>query len=232
MSKVGSAQLVRRGCRGRPVQNSSPSVHWLKTKRMSKAVGSAASIFSISAGPKPWPISDGVVDARGVAERAVADGVGDDLVDLRRAVAERFQRRRDRAVDDLEVAAAGQLLELHQREVGLDAGGVAVHHQADRAGRRDHRRLGVAVAVLLAQLAAPRPRPDCASVDKPLIGAVRVVERHRRDRQPLVARRSRRGRRGGGCGSPAACARRSAHSPGRRRARPPSPPRWRRRRRS
>jgi hypothetical protein len=34
-------------------------------------------------------------------------------------------------VHDLHRAAADQLLELHQRQVGLDAGGVAVHHQAD-----------------------------------------------------------------------------------------------------
>jgi hypothetical protein len=57
MSKVGSFSFSA----GMPrvwVQNSSPSVHWLKTKRMSKADGSAASTFSISAGPKPWPISE------------------------------------------------------------------------------------------------------------------------------------------------------------------------------
>ena len=67
-------------------------------------------------------------------------------------VAEPRQRRRHGAVDDLEVAAAGELLELHQREVGLDAGGVAIHHQADGAGRRDDGHLGVAVAVGFAQL--------------------------------------------------------------------------------
>ena len=39
--------------------------------------------------------------------------------------------RRDRGVDDLEVAAAGQFLELDQGEVRLDAGGVAIHDQAD-----------------------------------------------------------------------------------------------------
>ena len=39
------------------MQNSSPSVHWLKTKRMSKAVGSAASTLAISSAPKPWPTS-------------------------------------------------------------------------------------------------------------------------------------------------------------------------------
>ena len=39
---------------------------------------------------------------------------------------------------------------LHQPEVGLDAGGVAVHHQPDRAGRGEDRGLAVAHAELLA----------------------------------------------------------------------------------
>ena len=73
-------------------------------------------------------------------------------------------------VDDLEVAAAGQLLELHQREVGLDAGGVAVHHQADGAGRRDHGGLGVAVAVLLAERDGVVPGA-AGGRDQPLVGA-------------------------------------------------------------
>ncbi len=38
-----------------------------------------------------------------------------------------------RAVDDLHHAAAGELLVLHQRDVRLHAGRVAVHHEADRA---------------------------------------------------------------------------------------------------
>jgi hypothetical protein len=52
---------------------------------------------------------------------------------------------------DLEVSAAGELFELHQREVGLDAGGVAVHEQADGAGGGDDGGLRVAVAVTLAE---------------------------------------------------------------------------------
>ena len=79
-------------------------------------------------------------------------------------VAEAAQRTRDRLVDDRHGAAADQLLHLDQAEVGLDAGGVAVHHQADGAGGRQHRGLGVAHAELLAELArlvpatAGRPR--------------------------------------------------------------------------
>src|SRR5262249_54086885 len=80
----------------------------------------------------------GVVDGGRLPEAAVADRISLDLGDLRFAVAEHAQRLRHRPVDDLEVAAAGELLELDQREVGLDAGGVAVHHQAYGAGGRDH----------------------------------------------------------------------------------------------
>src|SRR5262249_53082305 len=46
-------------------------------------------------------------------------------------------------------AAADQLLVLHQRQVGLDAGGVTVHHEADSAGWRENGDLRVAVAVIL-----------------------------------------------------------------------------------
>ena len=98
------------------------------------------------------------VDAGRRRERGVADGVGDDLGDLRLVVAERAQRLGDGAVDDLEIAAAGELLELHQREVGLDAGRVAIHHEADRAGRGDDGDLRVAVAVLSPSSSASLPR--------------------------------------------------------------------------
>ena len=121
---------------------------------------------------------------RAAGERAGADAVADDVVDLARRVAELRERRRDGRVDDLEVAAAGQLLELHEREVGLDARRVAVHHEADRAGRRDQRDLGVAVAVRLAEgeravgiLARGRDQ-------RALAGG--RVERHRHDREALV----------------------------------------------
>src|SRR5260221_6136968 len=75
----------------------------------------------------------GMVDRRRFAERAVADGVNFHLGDLAIAIAERAERLRHGAVDNLEVAAAGEFLELDQREIRLDAGGVAIHDQADRA---------------------------------------------------------------------------------------------------
>ena len=44
-------------------------------------------------------------------------------------------------------SAAHQLLVLDERQIGLDAGGVAIHHEADGAGGGDHGHLGVAVSV-------------------------------------------------------------------------------------
>jgi len=46
-----------------------------------------------------------------------------------------MQRGIDGLIDDLEVAAAGEFLELHQSEVRLDSGRVAVHDEADRIVR-------------------------------------------------------------------------------------------------
>jgi len=48
----------------------------------------------------------------------MANRIGLHLADLGFRVAERAQRFRHGAVDDLEVAAAGKLLELHKRESG------------------------------------------------------------------------------------------------------------------
>ncbi len=121
----------------------------------------------------------------GGAQQVVgADHVVDDVVDLILAVAERPQRRGHRLVDDLEVAAAGQLLELHQGEVGLDAGGVAVHQKADRARGREHGGLPVAVAVQLALL--QRQVPSSASFLEEIVGAMIRVDTHHPMAHPLV----------------------------------------------
>ncbi len=139
------------------------------------------------------------VDGRRLVQVAVANGIGFDLGNLAFAVAECAQRFRNGAVDDLEIAAAGELLELHQRKVGLDAGGVAIHDEADRAGRRDDGCLGVAVAVLFAEL--QRLVPGSLSMgNEILIRIFGVDQRHRIDRQAFIARGLRHRRRGGGCG--------------------------------
>ena len=80
-------------------------------------------------------------------DRVFLGNVGQDRLDLRLVVAKRFQRQRHRLIDDLQHAAAGELLVLHQRDIRLDAGRVAIHQEADRAGRSQHRGLGIAETV-------------------------------------------------------------------------------------
>ena len=76
-------------------------------------------------------------------------------------IAERFECWVDRRVGDLEVAAAGELLELDEREVWLNAGGITVHQQTDRAGGRDDGCLGVAIAELFAEFECLIPSGGC-----------------------------------------------------------------------
>ena len=89
--------------------------------------------------------------------------VRDDALDLFEAVAELVQRRTDRLVDDLEHAAAGQQLVFHQRDVGLDAGRVAIHQETDRAGRREDGDLRVAITVFLGPARSARSQTFLAS---------------------------------------------------------------------
>ena len=57
---------------------------------------------------------------------------------------------RNRVVDDFDHAAAHQLLVLDQGQIGFNARGVAIHHEADGARGRQNRGLRVAIAVALA----------------------------------------------------------------------------------
>ena len=125
-------------------------------------------------------------DRLAVLQAACADGIVDDVRNLRLAVAEVGERFRDHTVDDLEVAAAGELLELDDGEVRLDAGRVAIHDQADGACRCDDGRLRVAVAVFAAELDGFVPRGLCR-IDQLLVGAGSRVQRNRQDVQALVA---------------------------------------------
>ena len=77
--------------------------------------------------------------------------IGDDLIHLLGRITQLDERLRNRVIHDADHAAAHQLLELHQCEIGLDAGGVAIHHEADGAGRSDHRGLRVAETGLFAE---------------------------------------------------------------------------------
>jgi len=92
-----------------------------------------------------------VGEGRGPFDRVVLVDVLDNRLDLRVVVAELRQGQRHGAVDDLQTAAAGKRLVLHQGDVRLDAGRIAVHHEADGAGGGQHGRLGVAITDLLAE---------------------------------------------------------------------------------
>ena len=98
-------------------------------------------------------VEDGEVlglDAGGALDGAGGVDVADDGVDLGVGVAELDEGGGDGVVDDLDHAAADELLVLDEGEVGLDAGGVAVHHEADGASGREDGDLRVAIAGLLA----------------------------------------------------------------------------------
>ena len=90
-------------------------------------------------------------EPRRTLERAVRLGVADQGPRLGFAVAEAGEGERQGAVDESQAPAADELLALHERELGLDAGGVAVHRQRDRAGGREAGDLRVAEAVLAPQ---------------------------------------------------------------------------------
>src|ERR1700733_1773898 len=76
--------------------------------------------------------------------------VADDGVSLLVRVSELEQRRGHSVVDDLDHAAANQLLVFHQREVRLNASSIAVHHETDGTGGSEHGDLAVAIAELFA----------------------------------------------------------------------------------
>ena len=86
------------------------------------------------------------VEAGGALDGAGDVHVGQDRRALLPVVAERRQRPLDVGVHELHVAAADQRLVADEPDRRLDAGGLGVHHEADRPGRRDHADLGVAVA--------------------------------------------------------------------------------------
>ncbi len=122
-----------------------------------------------------------------VLQRAVTHGIGDDGVDFLLAIAQVCQGFRHAAIDDLEIAAARQGLELDQGEVGLHASCVAIHHQADGAGWRDHGGLGVAEAMLLAQLQGFVPGA-LGGIGQGMVFHRLEVQRHGRHGQFLIAR--------------------------------------------
>ena len=81
--------------------------------------------------------------------------VRDDAFDFLRAIAEPAQRIGHAAIDDFQHAAAGEELVFDQRDVGFDAGRIAIHQERNGAGRCEDGDLRVAVAVLAAPASAP-----------------------------------------------------------------------------
>ena len=55
--------------------------------------------------------------------------MGQNSGDLLRVLAKLLQRHGDRVIDDLEEASADQLLILHQGDIRLHTGRVAIHHE-------------------------------------------------------------------------------------------------------
>ena len=108
------------------------------------------------------------------------------VADLVFGIAERCQSNRNGAVDDFEVAATGEFFKLHQCEVRLDPGGVAIHDQTDGAGRGNNGGLCVAIAMLFAKL--KRLVPCSTGGNRKIgIGAVSSNQRNRIDGEAFVS---------------------------------------------
>ncbi len=126
-------------------------------------------------------------DAAGLGfQRAVTNRIGDHVVDLRLIVTHIAQGFGHAAIDDFEVAAARQFLELHQCEIGFDAGCIAIHHQTNCSGRRDDGGLRVAEAKIFAH--GKRIVP-CAlrRFGQIILNNCRQIERHGQGGQRFIA---------------------------------------------
>ncbi len=149
---VGSGDVCRRGLAGH--------VHRLRDGTRDERLRGRHHLHVRLPGDRPLAeprleraVEDGQVlllEPRRPFDCVVLVDIGQDSFDRRLVVAERPQGERHGLVDDLQHSAAGELLVLHQRDVGLDSRRVAVHQEADRAGRGEHGRLRVSVAVLAA----------------------------------------------------------------------------------
>src|SRR3984893_9086257 len=99
-----------------------------------------------------------ISELRRALDSVVLIEVLDDFLDLFGIVADALERARDRLVDDFQHPAADQLFVFHQRDVGLDAGGIAIHHERDGAGRGDDGCLRIAISRGLAKTQRLVPR--------------------------------------------------------------------------
>src|SRR5438477_11080541 len=95
-----------------------------------------------------------VLRSRGRFDRVAGVNIVEDTENLRLVVAQSPQGHGHGAVDDLEHPTPGERLVLDQRDIRLNARGVAVHHEGDGTSWREHGDLAVAVAVLAAAIEA------------------------------------------------------------------------------
>ena len=118
-----------------------------------------------------------LVDVRRTFERVRPLGERLDGSDLLVIIAEPPQRGFDRLVDDLKVAAAGKLLEFHQRD-WLYAGGIAIHYKPDGACRRYYETCALRYPALhqLHGIVPPRSRSSHVSSEqcRALIGLIAI----------------------------------------------------------
>ena len=121
-----------------------------------------------------------------VFQAAIANRIFDDVVNLLLTVAHIGQCFGHHAIDDLEIATAGQFLEFHNGEIWLDPSGVTIHYQTDCSGRGDHSGLRIAIAMCLAQRHGLVPR-GARRFDEIRIRAGVGIKRHRHNAQPFVA---------------------------------------------
>ena len=77
----------------------------------------------------------------------MTDRVTNNIFDLAVIIAQIGQRFGDNTVDNLEIAAARQFLELDDSKIRLNAGGVTIHDQTNGAGWRNHGCLGITVTM-------------------------------------------------------------------------------------
>src|SRR5437773_1404214 len=88
-------------------------------------------------------------------KRSRSATIANDIFNLSGSITQLSQSRRNRSVNDLEVTATSEFLELHEREIWFNPCSVAIHHQRDRSRRSNNSHLGVSIAECLAEFEHP-----------------------------------------------------------------------------
>jgi hypothetical protein len=90
-------------------------------------------------------------------DRIVRVDVVQNPPDFRLVVSVLAEGHRHSSVDDLQHASTSELLVFDKRNIWLDTGCIAIHHESDRPSWSQHRHLAVTVAVLAAHFEALGP---------------------------------------------------------------------------